>query len=110
MAISAGRSLILFFANRSRENMPDAYRKQIAAEAERRRSMMDRKTDSQSSKTSRVGVGIAMGLAIGSGVGTAVGVALHNIALGVSLGSGFGLAMGMAIGAGLGAQKKDKGK
>ena len=50
---------------------------------------MDRKTDSQSSKISGVGVGIAIGIAIGSGVGAAVGVALHNIAKGVALGSSF---------------------
>ena len=68
--------------------------------------MMDRKTDSQSSKISGVGVGIAIGIAIGSGVGAAVGVALHNIAIGVALGSGIGLAIGMAIGAGLGDGKK----
>jgi hypothetical protein len=72
----------------------------------RGRSMMDRKTDSQASEISGMGLGIAVGIAIGSGFGAAVGVALHNIAVGVALGSGFGVAIGAAIGAGL---KKGKG-
>jgi hypothetical protein len=70
--------------------------------------MMDRKTDSQSSKTSRIVVGSAIGIAIGSGVGTAFGVALHNIALGVALGISIGLVIGSAIWAGLGVRGKKR--